>query len=242
MTKPNPKLEGSNIVDCIPQVGPCPNNCNQCYYNRPGAFYVPIDQPSVPTPEEVGDRIVRMNCGHDSNIEWDKVIETAKRYRHFFFNTSIPNLNFPGPVVLTVNPNEESPIIWTSPKIAGTPNNLMFVRFRVSPTNIEHVWRQSLNWTGLQIPVVLTFMAYYDREPVVPVKVGLPVPCYEWKVRHVNSYWCPTPAFIALVMDGFKHNRLVSVCGTKTGPFCRDCHNCESYYWNTIKRMQLNEK
>ena len=63
----NPKQEGTPFWDCIPQTGPCPMQCNQCFYNRPGAYYVPIDKPHVPTPEEVGDGIVRMNCGHDCN-------------------------------------------------------------------------------------------------------------------------------------------------------------------------------
>jgi hypothetical protein len=107
MAKRNPKQEGSNLFDCRPQVGVCPNNCNQCFYNRPNAFYNNIDQPSIPSPEKVDTGIVRMNCGHDSNIERDLVIETSKQYKEVFFNTSIPNLDFPGPVVLTANPKEE---------------------------------------------------------------------------------------------------------------------------------------
>ena len=61
----------------------------------------------VPTPEEVGDGIVRMNCGNDWNNQRDLVIETAKKYQRFFFNTTIPRFDFPGPVVLTANPKEE---------------------------------------------------------------------------------------------------------------------------------------
>ena len=57
-TKRNPKQEGTPFFDCIPQIGPCPIGCNQCFYNRPGAYYVPIDKPHVPTPEEVSDGIV----------------------------------------------------------------------------------------------------------------------------------------------------------------------------------------
>ena len=109
-TKRNPKQEGTSYFDCIPQTGPCPIGCNQCFFNRPGAYYVPLDQlPLVPTPEEVGDGIVRMNCGNDSNNQRDLVIATAQRYKHYFFNTSVRNLDFPGPVVLTANPREEEP-------------------------------------------------------------------------------------------------------------------------------------
>lgn len=30
----NSKMVGSGIVECKPQLGKCPNDCNQCYYNR----------------------------------------------------------------------------------------------------------------------------------------------------------------------------------------------------------------
>jgi len=84
----NPKQDGSNLFDCIPQIGPCPIGCNQCFYNRPGAFYVSIDQPIVPTPEEVGDGIVRMNCGNDSNNQRELVIRTASQYKHAFYTAT----------------------------------------------------------------------------------------------------------------------------------------------------------
>ena len=45
-----------------------------------------------------------MNCGNDSNNQRELVIETAQRYKRFFFNTPIPRFDFPGPVVLTANP------------------------------------------------------------------------------------------------------------------------------------------
>jgi len=85
----NPKMEGSNIWDCRPQVGKCPNDCNQCFYNREGAFYCDINEPYIPDPEQVGDGIVRFNSGHDSNLQRDLVIEVSKRYKKCFFNTSI---------------------------------------------------------------------------------------------------------------------------------------------------------
>ena len=49
-----------------------PIGCNQCFFNRAGAYYT--DTPTIPTPEEVGDDIVRMNCGNDSNINRALVI------------------------------------------------------------------------------------------------------------------------------------------------------------------------
>jgi hypothetical protein len=70
-------------------------------------------------------------------------------------------------------------------------------------------------------------------------EVGLPAAeCYAWKVRHMNSYWCPTPAFMRKVLDRYNDNRLVSMCGSIDTPYCRACRNCETYYWQTLKRLR----
>jgi hypothetical protein len=236
--KRNPKQAESNLYDCIPQTGPCPIGCSQCFYNRPGAFYVPIDQPHFPSLEEVGDGIVRVNCGNDSNNQREHVIASTAQYPRRFFNTSIPRFDFPGPVVLTANPREEQ--MGVDPYEIKSPANLMFVRLRVSSTNLELVREQVANWSDWIVPVVLTFMAYYDAEPQVPAEVLEAVggPCYEWRVRHINSYWCPTAAFIRWVMAQYRGNRLVSYCGSLEGSYCRLCRNCETYYVQTIKRMK----
>ncbi|MCL4853394.1 MAG: hypothetical protein KJZ78_18725, partial [Bryobacteraceae bacterium] len=236
--KRNPKQADSNLYDCIPQTGPCPIGCNQCFYNRPGAFYVPIDQPHFPTLEEVGDGIVRINCGNDSNNRREHVIASTAQYPRRFFNTSLPKFDFPGPVVLTANPREEE--IGVDPYEIKPPANLMFVRLRVSSTNLELIREQIANWSDWIVPVVLTFMAYYDAEPQVPAEVleAVDGPCYEWRVRHINSYWCPTAAFIRHVLDSYQGNRLVSYCGSLDGSYCRLCRNCETYYIQAIKRMK----
>ena len=235
----NPKQEGTCLFDCTPQSGKCPIGCNQCFFNRPGAFYT--DVPSIPTPEEVGVGIVRMNCGNDSNNQRELVIETAKQYKQVFFNTSIPQFNFPGPVVLTANPEEEEAAYHPDCYRNGwdIPTNLMFVRLRVSSTNLRLVERAVFTWTRALVPVVLTFMSYYTEEPLVPVNVAADVGiCYAWHVRHINSYWCPTPAFIRYVMDQYRDNRLVSYCGSLEGSYCRYCRNCETYFIQTMKRMR----
>ena len=241
--KRNPKQEGTPFFDCIPQIGPCPIGCNQCFYNRPGAYYVPIDRPHVPTPEEVGDGIVRMNCGNDSNNQRDLAIETAKRYRRYFFNTSIPRFDFPGPVVLTANPKEEQESSFVMPNRHGDDwrspaENLMFVRLRTSATNLALVDKAVAAWTAAQVPVVITFMAYYDHEPQVPADLTFKGPCYEWRVRHINSYWCPTKEFMRWVMSRYAGNRLVSMCSSINSAYCRDCRNCESHYLQTIKHLK----
>lgn len=241
MLKGNPKQEGSNVIDCKPQRGPCPNMCNECFYNRPGAFYMDINEVKIPTTEEVQFKIVRMNAGHDSNIQRELVIKTAQRYKDVFFNTSIPNFNFPGPVVYTANAEEELPIIF----VRRIPDNLMFVRLRVSDTNLDHVF-QAVDAYGcrLQVPVVLTFMSYYSFNPIIAhadtCKMAMPGGNYEWKVRHINSYWCPKKEFMEVVLRRAKQiaGRMVTMCGTPDSNLCADCGNCELYYWQTVKHMK----
>ena len=236
--KRNPKQEGTNVFDCKPQVGLCPIGCNQCFHNRPGAFYTSIYEDLVPTPEEVGDGIVRMNSGHDSNIQRDLVIATALKYDKFFFNTSIPRFDFPGPVVLTANPREEERP-WQPIYEDQIPRNLMFVRLRVSSTNLNMIYDAARWYTHGNVPVVLTFMSYYTDEPQVPeaIKAMVKGPCYVWKTRILNSYWCPTEDFIRFVMLQFRSSRLVSYCGSLKGSLCRNCRNCETYYVQTAKRL-----
>lgn len=229
MTERNPKQEGSNVWDCKPQVGKCPIDCNQCFYNRPDAFYVDINKPHFPTVEEVGGGIVRVNCGHDSNIERTKTIEETEQYKHRFFNTSLAIFNFPAPVVFTANKEEEKPAIM----LRRTPANLMFVRLRVSTTNLRYIDQAVLWYAERNVPVVLTFMAYYDYEPENKEK-------YIWKQRHINSYWCATDEFMREVLKREKAigGRLVVMCGNIDSYKCKDCRNCEIYYWQTIKHLQ----
>jgi hypothetical protein len=231
----NPKQDGSILFDCKPQVGLCPMNCNQCFYNREGAFYVDINEPHIPPVEDVGDGIVRMNCGHDSNFEKSKVIEAAKQYKRYFFNTSVHNFLFPGPVVFTANPAEEEPAYLIPDD--EIPYNLMFVRLRVSATNLFEVEEAVNHYCYLcNVPVVLTFMAYYEEDKILDEDKRF----YEYKVRHVNSYWCPTKLFITQTVKIMKliGGNLVSLCGTLDSNYCKDCRNCETYYIQCMKHMQ----
>lgn len=228
--KRNPKQEGSSLWDCKPQVGRCPINCHQCFYNRPNAFYMDINKPCFPTTEEVGDGIVRVNCGHDSNIERLQVIKETEQYRHRFFNTSLPKFDFPAPVVFTANKEEER----AACVLDIVPLNMMYIRLRVSSTNLHHIdiavqWYAKLK----RVPIVLTFMAYYDQEPKNKGQ-------YIWKKRHINSYWCATPAFIISVLQRERKfgGRLITMCGTPSSNWCRDCRNCETYYWQTARRIE----
>ncbi|MHA1288427.1 MAG: hypothetical protein ACTSPB_13570 [Candidatus Thorarchaeota archaeon] len=257
----NPKMEGVGIWDCRPQVGKCPVGCNQCFYNREGAFYCDINKPHVPDPADVGNDIVRMNTGHDSNLLKELVIETARKYRRCFFNTSISDFDFPGPVVFTANRKEEEPawcpVVDRAEKTRQIHSKqeqffdrLMFVRLRVSPTNLELIEHAVAAWTAIDVPVVLTFMSYYDQAPPGTDEMNRPdygicygwksFVTYQWKKRHTNSYYCPTFAFICYVlkrMQGFG-GRLVTMCGTPKSNWCRDCQNCKTYYIQTAKRLE----
>lgn len=229
--KRNPKQDGSSLFDCIPQKGPCPNQCNQCYYNRPGAFYLPINRPHFPSVEEVGDGIVRVNSGHDSNIQRDYVISSTEQYDKRFFNTSIPELGFPDPVVLTVNPKEEDSPELPSYFIYRNFNNLMFVRIRVSSTNLGFVTQAAKEWDKVGVPVVLTFMRYYDVEEYDEQKMEF----YELRRHIINGYWCPTQIFIKATVAFVKQfNSEIKVCGT----LCKNCNNCEFYYYEAKERMR----
>lgn len=246
--KRNPKQAGSVLWDCKPQTGPCPIGCNQCFYNRPDAFYIPIDQSIMPAVGLAGNGIVRMNCGHDSNIQRALVEKTASNYKHVFFNTSIPCLDFSGPVALTANPREEESY-YSPADVNEDLSMLMFVRLRVSISNLGLVEEAVKAWTNVGIPVVLTFMAYYDHSALntciqralkderVKDKISS---AYEYKTRHTNSYHCATKNFMKYVLERMiktaKRRHLVTMCGTLDSNYCRDCGNCETYYWRVVKR------
>ena len=240
----NPKQIDSNLYDCRPQTGSCPIGCNQCYYNRPDANYCDIHEPNIPDPIDVGNGIVRMNAGHDSNLERELVIATAGQYRNYFFNTSIHCLDFPGPVVLTINKcEEESNRASLPPTII--PPNLMFIRIRASASNLGDVHRLVIEWSLSDVPIVITFMAYYDDAVCHkmltkkhPFYAGIDK-LYEYKTRHINKYWCPTREMKIRTMKslGVERNRLLTMCGTFDSNYCKDCKNCESYFWLTKRRL-----
>lgn len=241
----NPKQKGSKFWDCVPQKGPCPVGCSQCFYNRPGAWYADISKPLIPDPAEVKDGIVRMNSGHDSNIERKKVTITAKQYKNYFFNTSINKLDFPGPVVYTANRDEESLAIANAMPTLPIPANLMFVRLRVSASNVDLVEEMAREWNMCGVVVVLTFMRYYEEDVLLSVNRHKHeslrcVPCYVYKKHVKNKYWCLTryaqKQIMILLHVGT--NPLITTCGTLDSSLCKDCMNCELYYWITKRRMR----
>lgn len=235
--KRNPKQAGTNLFDCIPQQGPCLNSCSQCYYNH--NFYLPIDRGHFPTLEEVRDGIVRINSGNDSNIERERVILSTKRYPKRFFNTSIPEFDFPDPVVFTANPNEEVGVWFPGYFECKSFINLMFVRLRTSSTNLPIVAQAAKQWGDAGVPVLLTFMRYYDEH----VFAKQDKKQYVQRTHIKNSYWCPTASFMQYALKFVREfNSKIEMCGTFVSNFCKDCLNCEKYYYLAKKRLKNNEK
>ncbi len=232
MKKRNPKQVGSMLFDCVPQHGPCPNNCNQCYYNE--CFYAG-HEPLIPEPRDVAGGIVRMNSGHDSNLEKPLVLETAKLYKDVFFNTSLLNLEFPGPVVLTANPNEVEEPAGYAPLIY---DNLMFVRFRVYAVNLDVVLHNAEYWTNHGVPVVLTLMRYRTQDDI-PKGFS---DHYENKLHIEHNWWVPNSIFWTKITmkSQFQINRLMQTCGSYESHLCCDCGLCECYYRITKKRLEEN--
>lgn len=228
----NPKLSGSNIIDCIPQTGECPIKCGHelnedCFYNG-GKFYRTLNEPLFPTIEESINKIVRVNSGHDSNIDRNMVISSTEKYKQKFYNTSIPNFDFPGPVVFTCNGNQLH--------LINPAKNIMFVRVRVSMWNLDDVDKAVDCYLIQQkIPVVLTFMRYYKEENIKPEFKEY----YVFTQHILNSYWCLTPEGQKTIMLKYKGTG-VKTCGTPYSSFCVDCGNCELLYYKFMKTV-LND-
>ena len=224
MSEQNPKLVGSGIVDCIPQTGECPMGCPECFYTG-GRFYRTLDEPLWPTAEEANGKVLRVNSGHDSNLDGPNIsrAELIKRvagdYENFFFNTSIPNFDFPGPVVFTCNGRESLSL--------ECSENVMFVRVRVNTWDLVIQDRLVEHYLKEGVPVVLTFMRYYEVDSVPKDHQ----PLYAWKRHVLNEYWCPTPRAVIQVMGRYA-GKGVRMCGTPASSFCVDCRNCELLYWD----------
>lgn len=223
----NPKLVGSNIVDCIPQTGECPNHCSECFYNG-GRFFRTLDEPLFPTEEEVKGKIVRVNTGNDSNNNRKLVVESTEKYVYRFFNTAIPKLDFPAPVVLTINPQYNDKAVFVDP----VPLNLMFVRVRVGIWDTGIAREAVEHYVKRGVPVVFTFMRYYDRA-LIPAGAR---ESYEWRQHITNAYLCPKSEAIVQFMRYFGGTG-ARMCGMPWSSYCVDCGHCEEFYWRTLRRI-----
>ena len=227
----NPKLADSNIIDCIPQRGPCSLNCSQCYYNS-GRFYRPLE-PLIPSLEEAKGKIIRVNSGHDSNLQFELVMETTRGYLDRFYNTALPLLRFNAPTVLTINGRDTDVTFYHPNHVKGNLKELMFVRFRVNTWNLKLCDEAVRSWCGLGIPLVLTDMRYYNEEAVESPED------YQWKKHILNSYYCLKPEALDCILKRYADNGLVFWCGNpfSKSTYCSECRICEILYWRTKQRL-----
>jgi len=244
MYKENPKTKGSGIVCCIPQTGTCPNNCEDCFFQGGRSYLEPLadNLPNMPSPDNViyDGSVVRVNDGNDSNVDRKKVITAVQCYPRRFYNTAIPHSigEFDAPVVLTLNPGgmtDKGFHRLNDPM----PANLMFVRFRTNIWNLDLAKEAVDLYTGHGVPVVLTFMAYFEQAKNIP---DLELRGYVFRKRTLNSYYAITTEAWDEVMAVHRFNKLVHSCGKVEGEKgdtkCRFCGNCLREYFATMERMR----
>ncbi len=237
----NPKTKGSGILACIPQSGRCPHDCEDCFFQSGRSYLEPLDKnlPNMPSVAETEFRVVRVNDGNDSNVGTEEVIKRTAKYKMKYYNTSIPTLDhFPGPVVLTINPgkmtDKDFHRVWSK--------NLMFVRFRANMWNRNLARVAVQYYADRQVPIVLTFMAYFDTAKKFMELHSDYKDCYKFRKRTLNSYWAITTDAWGDVMWVHRENRWVSSCGKIEGErgshSCRHCGNCLREYFATMERMR----
>lgn len=241
----NPKTKSSGIVCCIPQTGRCPMKCKDCFFQSGRSYLEPLDQnlPNMPNPElvEKYGYVVRVNDGNDSNNHRELVIESTKPYKRKFYNTSIPKglENFDAPVVLTVNPAQMTDS--EAHLLDPIPKNLMFVRVRTNTWNLDLVDKVIEHYSACGVPIVLTFMAYFDGQIPVGHEKN-----YIFRKRTLNSYHAITTKawkkIMARYLDDKRYNKWVYSCGKIEGEkgitACRHCGNCLREYFAMTERTK----
>ena len=234
----NPKTAGSGVIGAIPHAGLCPNGCKDCFFNRADGYLHPLSEnlPNMPTPDQAEGRVVRVNDGHDSNIDREMVMEACRPYAQKFYNTSIPRDlgGFDAPVVLTVNPGAKTDKGWH--RIDPIPPNLMFVRVRTNMWNLWLVDEVVDYYTERGVSVVLTFMAYFEQPIPVEHKLN-----YISRTRTINRYMAITTDAWRWVMKRYEDNVLVYSCGKIEGERgttkCRYCGNCVREFHSAQERL-----
>ena len=222
----NPKTAGSGIVCAIPQDGPCNRGCPDCFFSHGRSYLEPLSEnlPNLPGPEDVGpDDIIRVNDGHDSNVDRLKVIKDTNQWKgRRFFNTSIPQ-GFDEPWVLTINAYENGPAMMPPEKGDPFLRNLMFVRFRSTPWNLQDLENVISQWTLRRIPVVITPMAYHSEQSIPPPYLVY----YERRVRHTNEYWVLKQPALDALHEMFDSPNWVHICASQK---CKDCGFCKQQF------------
>jgi len=236
--KENPKTKDSGIMCGIPQKGECPIKCADCFFQSGRGYLDPLDEntPNMPSLDVLQGRILRINDGNDSANQRDAVIETIRTigYKDYFFNTSCPEdlEEYPGPVVLTVNPGSMTDEAFH--QIEEPSPNLMFVRFRANTWNTT-ILHHCVQWyanNDPKVPVVVTFMAYFTE--TIPKQYARD---YSWRQRTKNSYYVITQEAWDTIMFPYRTNPYVYACGKDANTFsCHRCGNCLREYFATKER------
>lgn len=237
----NPKTKGSGILCCIPQEGVCPVGCADCFFQSGRSYLEPLTDnlPNMPSKEEARDKIIRVNDGNDSHNNQNKVIWNTSHFRNKFYNTSINKdlARYQAPVVLTLNPGKMTDKKFH--EVDPIPKNLMFVRVRTNTWNLDGVVDPAVEYyTSRNIPVMLTFMAYYGED--------IPEPHREYhymqRKRTMNTYNAITTEGWRKVMRRYEDNLLVYSCGKLEGEkgksSCKYCGNCIREYYACLERME----
>lgn len=237
MYKENPKTKGSGIVCCIPQKGTCPVGCDDCFFQSGRSYLEPLSENLPNIPDDTISRVVRINDGNDSNIQFSHVIMATSMYEMKFYNTSIPKIiHFDAPVVLTLNPSKMTDI--SIHKVDPIPDNLMFVRIRTNTWNLHLVDEAIQYYSEKDIAIVLTFMAYYDENSIPEDQRSF----YIYRKRTLNSYYAITTDAWRNIMRKYEDHVRVYSCGKIEGErgktACKYCGNCLREYFATVEKMK----
>lgn len=233
--KENPKMKGSGIVACIPQKGICPNMCGDCFFQSGRSYLEPLKENLPNVPEDVGHRIVRVNDGNDSGNNIELVLESTKHFKHKFYNTADMKVveKLKGPTVLTINPALMTD--YDFQQLDPIPENLMFVRFRANTWNLDIMDDAIGYYTSRDIPLVVTFMAYHEKESIPDYCVDH----YIYKKRTLNSYWVLKKNVWQYIAAQNIDNHLVDFCGKTGGSLCRYCGNCLKHYFACLEKLDV---
>ena len=233
----NPKLAGSGMVSLRVQRGLCPNGCPFCYYNAAG-YYEDRAKPHIPTTDEFQGKLIRVNDGHDANIERDNVLRKTWAMlrlgaRAAFMNTSIPRFNFPTegggrfPVVFTAN--GRYPIF-----ARGDLGALMAARVRFDSWGWGAAIALVQYYAARGVPILLTPMRYpAEATDAMPPDEQARNYCFRKHVK--NEYWCMVESrqreMAGLLGKQFGARAPVLLCGDgKDDCLCKNCGHCQQLH------------